>query len=369
MRVLVTVCGIGLGHATRIVAVLNELKKKGKVKVVASGIAQKYLTEAGYPARNIKSIDFESESFTFNTFSTLVDNMDLPMNFTRNYFTLSDIIDDFKPDVLLCDSEPTSFVISKMKRVKLAVLTNLFSSMAEAKDIPEYLLNKNSKSQMIIIEKLLNTVMKYSNVVINPSFIKRTSLSEKLKFTGLIVRDKPEDIKSENLLRKRVGEDFYLVSFGGSSFGNALFDQLSELLTEFSDKKFVISSGFRARSKRKYKNLTIFPFISNYLEHLKMCKGLISTAGYSTLSEAFVYRKPSMIIPIHNHVEQMGNARLFDRLGVANACFLKGPNDLKTLRKELDKFFSDEDKYRKKIETMKVNSNGAAEAVDIISSL
>jgi uncharacterized protein (TIGR00661 family) len=369
MRVLVTVCGIGLGHATRIVAILNELKKRGKVKVVASGLAQKYLSEAGYLTKHIKSIDFESESFTFNTFSTLVDNMDLPMNFTRNYFTLSDIIDDFEPDVLLCDSEPTSFVISKMKRVKLAVLTNLFSSMAEAKDIPNYLLNKNSKSQIIIIKKLLNTVMKYSNVIVNPSFTERTSLSEKLKFVGLVVRDRPEDMKSENLLRKKVGEDFYLVSFGGSSFGNSLFDQLSEVLTEFSDKNFVISSGFRAKSKRKYKNLTVFPFIDNYLEYLKMCKGLISTAGYSTLSEAFVYRKPSMIIPIHNHIEQMGNAHLFDKLGIANACFLKGPNDIDALKKGLTKFFSNEEKYRKKVEGVKVNSNGAKEVVDILSSL
>ncbi len=369
MRVLVTVCGIGLGHATRVVSVLNELKKEAKVRVVASGIALKYLCDAGYPAKDIRSIDFESDRFTFNTFSTLVDNIDLPLNFTMNYFTLSDIMDEFNPDVVLCDSEPTSFVISKLKKVKLAVLTNLFSSMEDARKLPKAVMNRNTRSQIIIVEKLLNTVMKQSDLILNPAFIGRKSLSKKLRFTGLIVRKKPEELKSESYLKRKLGDDFYLVSFGGSPSGNALFDRLSEVLLEFSDKNFVISSCFRAKFKKEYKNLLIFPFIDNYLDYLKVCRGIISTAGHSTLSETFVYRKPSMVVPIHNHVEQMANAHLLDRLGLARACFLKGPEDVSTLKKNLKKFFSDEEDFRRKLEKFNVNADGAEEVTAALTRL
>jgi UDP-N-acetylglucosamine--N-acetylmuramyl-(pentapeptide) pyrophosphoryl-undecaprenol N-acetylglucosamine transferase len=108
----------------------------------------------------------------------------------------------------------------------------------------------------------------------------------------------------------------------------------------------------------------VMPFIDNYLEHLKICRGVISLAGFSTISETLDYRKPSLVIPIKNHLEQMLNAHMLERLGLANTCKIDGKSEV--LERKLKAFFRDEDSLRQRVEKYRLNPKGADEAAEII---
>ncbi|MHA8071772.1 glycosyltransferase family protein [Aquirufa ecclesiirivi] len=56
-------------------------------------------------------------------------------------------------------------------------------------------------------------------------------------------------------------------------------------------------------------NLTFHPINAElYLEKMSQCAGLISTAGFESIAEAMYLAKPTMMVPVPNHIEQMINA-------------------------------------------------------------
>jgi UDP-N-acetylglucosamine:LPS N-acetylglucosamine transferase len=56
-------------------------------------------------------------------------------------------------------------------------------------------------------------------------------------------------------------------------------------------------------------NLTFHPIdAEKYLTKMSTCAGLISTAGFESVAEAMYLKKPVMMVPVPNHIEQMINA-------------------------------------------------------------
>ena len=57
------------------------------------------------------------------------------------------------------------------------------------------------------------------------------------------------------------------------------------------------------------KNLSFHPIdAEKYLAKMSTCAGLISTAGFESVAEAMYLKKPVMMVPVPNHIEQMINA-------------------------------------------------------------
>jgi uncharacterized protein (TIGR00661 family) len=57
------------------------------------------------------------------------------------------------------------------------------------------------------------------------------------------------------------------------------------------------------------KNLTFHKLNADkYIKYLATCKGLATTAGYESICEAMYLGKPVLMVPVHNHPEQLINA-------------------------------------------------------------
>ncbi|MGC6413692.1 MAG: glycosyltransferase family protein, partial [Bacteroidia bacterium] len=52
-----------------------------------------------------------------------------------------------------------------------------------------------------------------------------------------------------------------------------------------------------------------------FIKTLVNSKGVISSSGFSTLSEALYLNKPLLTIPINSHFEQIYNSTIIERLG------------------------------------------------------
>ena len=92
-------------------------------------------------------------------------------------------------------------------------------------------------------------------------------------------------------------------------------DELKNFLITFpSIKWFFFSQKFE--TPKLEKNIYWETINENtFSKCLASCKGVITAAGFSTLSEALYLKKPVLTIPIGSHIEQIYNAKMIREMG------------------------------------------------------
>ncbi len=348
MKVLIGVTGIGLGHATRVHALLPYLKS---YKILAAEPAYSYFLAHGIKATNIKGIEYKGKEFSFSMLKTAIEELRKRKEIKRSYTRVKNLIDSYNPDVILSDSEPLTIMAGLKFKKRVITLTNLPTILTEIEYIPKVYLNAKLKAQYKIIKWLINYLVKRNVEVVCPSFVKYKKRN--ITFINPIIR---------TLEKKPRKGNFYLVNFGGSVFGNALLKEVIPYLKAHHNKKFIVVSNYFTKRRTLKDNLTIVPFIKDMLFYVASSKGIISHAGHSTLSESICMKKPSLVIPLKNHIEQLANAISVFRTGLAHASLdYEFKDDLKT-------FFKRIPELKFNLEEENVQPTGAKELADIIYS-
>jgi len=357
---LFSVYGYGLGHATRCDAIIKALK--GESRVIASENAYDYFTNKGMNPSKINSFKIGSITKSFSWVQTIFENIDLPFNMLADYNLVKRVTREFKPDVIISDTEPVSMLYANTAKVPSHFLSNLIPITEEYKSLPAKLKNTKLNGQEAVIRMFLDQVFRKSNFLLSPT-ISHYSLGAKVKFTDLIVRKKPADISSVESVRKkhRLPDDFILVSFGGAKISSEYYNLLIPILKEFKDQEFVISTNHAVKREILLQNLRLYPFIDDYLSMLKACKAVICLAGHSTISEALVYGKPCFVIPVQDHVEQLINAFILDKKGYGKAFYHKGD-----IKESLKDFLNNLDFYARNIKSARFKGNGDSECAKLI---
>jgi uncharacterized protein (TIGR00661 family) len=169
------------------------------------------------------------------------------------------------------------------------------------------LLNRHFKS---ISEKRFDQFL----LNINTKF---TAIGTK-KFLGLSFREMPDDVEKNiyvvpPLLRQEVKK---IVPVAGKSWLMYVTHyKLADQIISWAEKnKEITLDCFWDHPEKKEvfspsKNLTFHPIdAEKYLAKMSICAGLISTAGFESVAEAMYLKKPVMMVPVPNHIEQMINA-------------------------------------------------------------
>src|SRR6056297_3351524 len=110
--------------------------------------------------------------------------------------------------------------------------------MYEYDKLPHYVKNNNLKSQQSVIKLYLNQVLKKCDYLISPT-LKQYNAGYKVKFTNLMVRQKPSEVKTKKDLPKNI----ILVSFGGADITNSYYNTIIPLLKEFPNQEFIVSTN------------------------------------------------------------------------------------------------------------------------------
>lgn len=362
-KMLMSVIGIGLGHATRSEAIYNELKDKLKIKILSYGDAKNYFQRRNIPSEDFGGQMYKGEEFTFNMMFQVNDFLKNPKKIREDYNHFKKIADNFEPEIILSDSEPNAFFYADSKNIKNALLTNVVTTVMNYHILPKNLKTGELKIQNLFLKKLVDIMIKKNKIVFVPSFEKRIRYKEKVEYVDLIVRKKPSDIGKEKELREKLNirKKFYYVSVGGSDIERYMLSIFEDILPKFKDKFFIVSSNYAKNSIIEKENMIIFPFISNPFEYIKICEGIISTAGHSAISESVVYKKPMLVIPVRKHIEQIVNAALIEKNGFGNACFFEKRINNQHLIESLEKFFRDKDEIKVNLKDLKFKGEGSSE--------
>lgn len=284
MRILYGIQGTGHGHISRARELLPELSRYAEVDVLISGYASQLELEEAVTYRKHGVSFAYDENGGVSIFGTLKKLK--PVRFIRevNSVELADY------DLVISDYEPVTAWAAKLAGVPSVALSHQAAFLSERSPRP----SNRSATAEAILQHFAPTdyaigfhFRRYDNFIEPP-----------------IIRS---EIRSINpTLNNHI--TVYLPAYHHA--------RLAKLFKQFQQTDWHIFSP-SCQQVEQDQNIWIHP-ISNerFTESLCGCRGVITSAGFETSSEAMYLNKKLMVIPIKNQYEQQCNAAALKSMGV-----------------------------------------------------
>jgi UDP:flavonoid glycosyltransferase YjiC (YdhE family) len=330
-KVYFAMYGVGLGHASRMLLVANNLSADATVQFSSFGDAVDYVRMHGFECLSVPPIDF---GWGMDSgFSIKESIMKLPKNFlhfTAQLGTEGRNIRNFKPDVVVSDTRLSSLFMAKTFDVPCITILNQIKLLLSPR------LRQISVARLFedMLGEVLGSFWSMSESVLVPDLPPPYTLSEqniwsvgsaanKLKYIGFMA---PKPTISEEYVDKvakllgfnpRKPVVFAHIS-GPHETKMAVLKKVMDAFKDNGKIQFVISEGKPNGDTvpRRMRNGWYFEWCPVRDEIFAMSNLLIMRGGHSTLAQAIQYGKPVVTIPIENHGEQMGNANKAQKIGL-----------------------------------------------------
>jgi len=285
---------IGLGHATRDLAIINQLNLES-CKVYSGSSSIEFFRKNDVQAHDIYVPPrFEVES------GKLEKSLKWLWSYYKYYKNCKEIakriIDEEKPDLIISDEDFASIAIAQEEKIQNIIITDIletrftsgFGGMIEKK-----------------MNKTMQDMLRKADRVIIPEIGEN---HDNIIRTGPIVR-KIQKTRDEIREKLNFNKKTIVLSVGGTDAGIFLIKQTIEAVKKIqSDVDLVLITG--PKIKEEFENdLSNLGFVKNLHEIIFASDLVISLAGKSTIDESIVYGTPGIFIPIKDHFEQEDNAK------------------------------------------------------------
>ena len=284
---------IGLGHVTRDIAIVNNLKDLSVNFVTGSGAAQ-----------ILKKLEHNVDD-VYNPPSFVVENgvLNNQAKWLWNYYQYykncknisKKIIKQNNSELIISDEDFASLTIAQELKIPNILITDVLETKF-TKGITSFIEKKMNKSMMNII--------KNCDVVIIPEDGENI---DNIKRIGPIVR---KTNYSREELRKKFSfnKKTILISVGGTSAGLFLIQKsITAILKLNLDVEIILVTG--PSITKEFENVRNLGFVDNLHEVIFASDLVISLAGKSTIDEVNAYGTPGIFIPIKGHFEQEDNSK------------------------------------------------------------
>ena len=284
---------IGLGHVTRDIAIVNNLKDLSVNFVTGSGAAQ-----------ILKKLEYNVDD-VYNPPSFVVENgvLNNQAKWLWNYYQYykncknisKKIIKQNNSELIISDEDFASLTIAQELKIPNILITDVLETKF-TKGITSFIEKKMNKSMMNII--------KNCDIVIIPEDGEDL---DNIKRIGPIVR---KTNYSREELRKKFSfnKKTILISVGGTSAGLFLIQKsITAILKLNLDVEIILVTG--PSITKEFENVRNLGFVDNLHEVIYASDLVISLAGKSTIDEVNAYGTPGIFIPIKGHFEQEDNSK------------------------------------------------------------
>ncbi len=288
---------IGLGHATRDIAIAEKLQSA--VTFVSGEGAASLIAKKGYNTMDV----YRPEKF-------IVESGQLQHSFKwlMGYYSYYKKCKIIAKEIL---EKSSGLIVSDEDFASIAVGEETGRRRVLVTDVTETHFTTGPAS---MIEKKMNRTMQKMMQACDCIIIPDVGDDrDNVLHVGPIVREAGAD---RDALRKKFGfnKNTIVVSIGGTDAGKYLIEKAIEAhgrLQSKLDSELVVVSGpsLKLSDSRGYRNLG---FVDSLHELIYAADLVISLAGRSTMDESIAYGTPGIFIPIKNHFEQEEGAK---RLG------------------------------------------------------
>ena len=284
MKILYGIQTTGNGHLTRAKEVISILNKRAEVDVILSGPKTNKISLNHPIKHHYRGLTFfYTKKGEIHWLKTL---------FKNNFFKL--FIDIFhcpldSYDLILNDFEPVTAWSCYLKNKKCVALSNQYSLFSD----------KGPK-----LKKRFQTTLKMLR------YFAPATYGYGLHFKKFddniflpIIRKKIRKVKVSDMGYFLV----YLPSYG--------IEEIKNVLIIFPNSNWVVFSPEIEKSELE-NNIQWEPINeTTFLKNIASCRGVVTSAGFSTLSEAMYLKKPILTTPIASQIEQAYNAEMIREMG------------------------------------------------------
>ncbi len=284
---------IGLGHATRDIAVCKQIKNFS-IKFVSGDAAANLIKKSGFKVDDV----YVAPKFDYQH-GVLQNSLKWIFRYYKYYKNCqkisSKIISEQKPKIIVSDEDFAALTIAQKQKIPTVLITDILETRF-TKGFSSLIEKKMNHSMQKIIQKC--------DIVILPE---NGSDQDNIRRVGPIVR-------STNFSREELREKFsfnkktVVVSIGGTDAGKFLIEKTIHAFSKINDAELVIVSGPKLDNNYS-ENLKNLGFVENLHEIIFASDLIVSLAGKSTIDEAKAYGTPGIFIPLKDHFEQEDNAK------------------------------------------------------------
>ncbi len=298
-RILYGVSPIGLGHATRALAMVEALGREGaEVKLFSGGRAAEYFRQVGVPVEDI--VDDPVPSISHLEMRRVV------LWYVRSWFAYrrtlrrtEKLFDAYLPDLVVCDEEWSGVTVAGRKGVKRVLITDeLQLGFART-----WLARKVEAR----VEGWYRSLQDSVDLLVIPE---QGEDSGNRRFVGPIVRRQTLECVDVRLKYGIPRGRMVLFSASGSGIGIELADEVLKAVRSLNvDGTFLVVTGSRG-SRLAGEGVYDLGVVADNQNLVSCADIVVSTAGKSTIDEAAAAGTPVVVVPIRHHAEQERNARL-----------------------------------------------------------
>lgn len=370
MKVYLAAFGSGMGHASRMAALAEELLAAGnEVAFSSSGEVTSWLRGKGFRCNDVPLVDVAfNDSGAFSTTETLKYSPVLIGRLCRQVQKEIGNIGRFGPHVVLSDSMVSTAIASRLVGVRSVAILNqlrLISSPRTPKTVGQLLAGGSIT--------LVNAMWETCDEILVPDLPPPYTISERnlwnagsassrVRYVGFLTpksapgarRDAPLDAWRAEKRRRKV---FWQISGPPPTRGTFLAKALEAAKALQEECLFVITAGNPGGETAP----TVVPggFLYQWCEasraFVDSCDVVVSRAGHVSISEYILRAKPCLLVPIQSQTEQIGNAFKAARLGFA-LVMEEGELGPRRVGEALNAL--SEERYRRRAEEMKRIAEG-----------
>lgn len=342
MKVLVFICGEGLGHTSRCIALGRELLAAGHdVYLGAYGYSKEFIERKGYTTLEIPpEIKLVGDSGSLDLKRSIISTLKSGSVF--GIFKVLNLLKETKPDIVVSDSYFTGIVGSKARGIPVYLIVNQSNMENFFKNGGLVL-----RSMGELIKHVYSSVFRRVDRIIIPDFpmpytVCRLNLafeneiSRNIFFSGPLVLEKFDDVEAVALQKPHV-----LSMIGGFGYREPIFKKIIEVARLDKNINYTLLSGPNLDPEifsELPENVTIERFIDDQLPYLKASELVIAPGGHSTIMEALTFGVPMLSFPDMKHSEQENNAAVVDSEGYGRRLDYSTPPEevLKSIREILE---------------------------------
>lgn len=342
-RVYLAPYGVGLGHASRLLILAENLKRPGiEMRFSSFGEARNYVESQGYKCEKVPPVEFMwgrdgefSVMSNINKIPQWLVNLPVQINKEIKYMK------NFKPQIIISDSRLSPLIAARILNLPNILVINQVKLLLTPR-LREF---KAARFFETCNGELMGGMWNMSDRVLIPDLPPPYTISEstinsvksiksKLGYVGFITpRAKiTEDSlsKAKEVLQIDSTKPLFFVHISGPTGTRIpIIKQLINVFKNLPSIQFVFSEG-------KSNGNTVPTKISSNMWYFEWCPYkdeiyflsdvIVMRGGHTAISQAIQYGKPIISIPIQSHGEQMSNSSKIERLGIGKAIDSKKMN-------------------------------------------
>jgi len=320
MKVFIFVCGEGLGHATRCLAIGRRLAAEGCGVVYGGyGYSRDMILDSGGVVEEILSeIKLVGDAGSLDIGTSVGETLKSSKVITGPRIVR--LLRKHKPDVVLSDSYFNAVFAAKLTKTPCALMMNQMK-------MGTYFRDRGMKLRAVgkLVEKFSHRVFKSVDKIIIPDYPPPYTVCDKnlvfsqeyiskIEYSGPLVRKLCGEVRAKSLRKPHV-----LSMVGGFGYRKSIFDAVLACSERTRDVYFTLVAGPSVDVDELgggSSNVAIVKYLRNPLPYLKSCDMAVVAGGHSSMMECLAFGKPMLSIPDMFHSEQQNNAGELERLGV-----------------------------------------------------